>query len=136
MKRFKIVIPLLIILLIGCASIKAKNREIDFERTSKAYRRAVRMSDFRAAYQFIDPAVIKKELEIDKYKKTQVVKYKVINIDLAEDNHTAKQNVEIEYYLLDRVVLQTIQDRQVWRYDKKNTSWLLQTGLPNFAISK
>ncbi len=136
MNRLIVVLSLIILLLIGCASFTTKNRMIDFERISKAYRHNIRMSEFWAAYQFIDPATIKKELDVEKYKDTKVVKYKVINIDLADDNLSVKQNVEIEYYLLDRVVLQTIQDRQVWKYDKKNKSWLLQTGLPDFFPRK
>jgi len=136
MNRSIVVLSLIILLLIGCASMTAKNRMIDFEIISKAYRQNIRMSEFWAANQFIDPATKKKELDVEKYRDTKVVKYKVINIDLADDNLSVKQNVEIEYYLLDRVVLQTIQDRQVWKYDKKNKSWLLQTGLPDFSAGK
>ncbi len=136
MNRLNILTTFIILLLIGCASITEKNRTIDFERISKAYRHAIRSSDFWTAYQFIDSGVVKNELDVARYKNTQVVKYKVINIDLAEDALTVKQNVEIEYYLLDRLVLQTIQDRQVWKYNKTNKSWLLQTGLPDFDTGK
>jgi hypothetical protein len=136
MNRLNILTLLIILLLIGCSSITAKSRRIDFDGISKAYRHAIRESDFWAAYQFTDPANNKKEFDVERYKNTQVVKYKVVNIDIAADHLTVKQNVEIEYYLLDRVVLQTIQDRQLWKYDKKNQSWLLQTGLPVFNTGR
>ncbi len=136
MKRLIPLILLIILSFIGCASLAARNRMIDFETISKEYRHAFQLSEFTTAYQFIDPAVVKNELDVAKLKDTKIVKYKVINTDLAKDAFTVKQNVDIEYYQLDRLVLQTIQGGQLWKCRKEKKTWYLQTGMPDFVTGK
>lgn len=132
MNRLKWLSPLIILSLIGCASLAARNRILDFEKIGNAYRQAVRLSDFWAAYQFINPTEAKEKFDPDRYKDIRVVKYEVVNTDISENQLMIKQHVQIEYYTTDRGIVKTIQDRQIWTYSPKRDVWQLQNGLPDF----
>ncbi len=131
MKKRTVFLPLVFLLMVGCASFSAKKRAEQFGTISKAYENALRGSRFKTAYQCVDPATVQ-EIDFDKYKNIRVVEYAVTDIRLSGDSLEIGQTAEIAYYLLDRYVLRTIQDKQRWKYHEKDKVWLLQTGLPSF----
>ncbi|HUU41441.1 MAG TPA: hypothetical protein VMW42_10920 [Desulfatiglandales bacterium] len=132
MDKAKILIPLFVILIVGCVTISFNSRMENFENISKAYEKALSASDFETAYQFIDPQTIEGEMGFDKYKNIKVVEYEVKKSNLSGDNLEIYQIVEIGYYKLSSYVLRTIRHKELWKYNEENKSWLLQTSLPDF----
>jgi hypothetical protein len=121
-----------LVILMGCASISEKGRMNDFGTLSQKYERALLLSDFRSASKFLDPAAHKGGVDYRPYGNVKIADYRVTNITVSEDYSEVTQNVELQYFLLDRNILRTLPYKEIWRYDKTNKVWLLQTGLPNF----
>ena len=132
MKRLRIVILCFFSLIAGCATISGQASVEKFDKISKAYEKALLRSQFVVAYQFLDPATVKEEIDFKKYENIKVVDYAVSGLTLSGDKIKILQTVEIQYYWLDSYVLKSIQDKQRWRYSKEDKNWLLQTGLPVF----
>ena len=80
----------------------------------------------------MSPETHKDEMDFDPYKKIKVFEYAVKNFGLSEDKLEIHQTAEIQYFLLDRYILKTIEDKQLWKYHEDHDAWFLQTGLPDF----
>lgn len=132
MKRGNIFFLCFFSLISGCATLSDQVSVDNFNKISKAYEKALLRSQFVLAYQFLDPATIKEEIDFKKYKNIKVVDYAASDLILSEDKIKIIQTVEIQYYWRDSYVLKSIQDKQYWRYYKEDKIWLLQTGLPVF----
>jgi nitrogen fixation-related uncharacterized protein len=132
MDRSKILIPIIALLMFGCATFLYNSKMGNFEDISKAYEEALLASDFETAYQLIDPEAIKEETGFNKYKNIKVVDYEVKKSGLSGDNSEIYQIVEIGYYKLGNYILRTLRHKELWKYNEKNKSWLLKTGLPDF----
>lgn len=126
--------PLLffILLLTGCAAIAGKSRMEDFTTTAKRYERALLMSDFSSAYKFLDPSLQKPDMDFRPYANVKLARYLVTAIKVSQDHTEVLQDVQLEYFLLNRNILRTIPYRQEWRYDETRKAWMLHTGLPVF----
>ena len=133
MKRIKIFILYFFILIAGCATISEQVSTEKFDKISRAYEKVLLRSQFNAAYQFLDPATIKGEIDLNKYENIKVVDYAAGNYVLSADKAEIRQTVEIQYYWSDKFILKTVRDDQLWRYYKERKAWLLQTGLPAFT---
>ncbi len=126
-------IPLFAMLIIsGCAVIADKTRMEKFVNITDAYESVVNRSDFNAAQRFMDPSAINRKVDPKRQKNINVVDYEVKNLTVSEDRLEVNQDVEIEYYLIDRYILQTIRYNQLWKYQEDSKSWRIHTGLPIF----
>lgn len=121
---------LLFLLLAGCAG---KNRMHKFSEISKSYQRALEMSDYRVASQYVDPSGGRPAADVRRYANIQIVRYTIANVSVSEDKQSIEQDVELQYYLLDQNRLKTANDHQVWRYKEGDKVWMLQTGLPTLG---
>jgi hypothetical protein len=121
-----------ILLLTGCATIAVKSRMDDFTTTAKRYERALLMSDFSSAYKFLDPSLQKPDMDFRPYADVKLSRYQVTAIKVSQDHNEVLQDVQLEYFLLNRNILRTIPYRQEWRYDETRKAWILHTGLPAF----
>jgi hypothetical protein len=132
MNRSKILIPVIALLMFGCATLSYNSKMDSFEGISRAYEKALNASDFETAYQFMDPETIKEETGFSKYKNIKIVDYEVKKYDLSDDNSEISQTVEIGYYKLGNYILRTLRHKELWKYDEEKENWFLQTGLPDF----
>jgi hypothetical protein len=126
---------LLIATLMGCASDGRKNK---LDMTLLKYANAIRWGEFEQAMNYMEPELREKlrpagidaerlkQLKVSRYEETPMVK---------EDDFTVSQVVRIEVYNVHTQANRSVTDRQVWKYHKKDDTWYLQTGLPNFARS-
>ena len=67
-KNSRLTIPILALLVAGCAIVPDLVRQTKFERTSRAYEKAIRWSDFEEAEHFLKDTAKKKnppDLNID-----------------------------------------------------------------------
>lgn len=136
MNRSCFFIPLIVLMMIGCSTISENLRFGQFEKTSKAYENTLREALYETASQFMSPGADKEGTDFSRYKNIKVFEYAVKDVGLSEDKLEIHQTVEIQYFMLDRYILKTIQDKQLWKYDEKYEDWFLQTGLPDFKFEK
>jgi hypothetical protein len=132
MKNLIIAIAVLIFLPPGCASISEHAKMDAYVRTMDSYGTALRLSDFNAVCQYLDPVEMKRGDCLKRYENMKIVSYDLLGVTVAEDKLQVTQAVEVEYYFLDRYVVKKIGYEQSWRYREDMKSWLLQTSPPQF----
>lgn len=133
MYKRNIAICILVLLAFGCMEIKALTRLKQFEDISMSYEHAIRWSDFDYAAAFVnvsesegqspDPAIL---------KLVRVTDYRVKKTAASEDENQVVKIVEISYYRSDKMVVNTITERELWEWDQQNKQWNLKSGLPDF----
>jgi hypothetical protein len=129
----KLIIVLLSSLLAGCVSVSEMRKMDKFEETSKAYEFAIRWSDFESASLFLkteENANISDLL--NELKQFKVTAYTIKNFLPSKDKSQVLLIAEISYFELNRLIVKSISDRQIWKYDTAQERWLLISGLPNF----
>jgi len=114
----------------GCATIKEATLMSSFEKVSQAYELVLLDSDFETAHGFIDPEVVREEVDFTAYKDIKIVEYHVKKGQVSNDKNMINQIAEVKYYRLDSLIVRTVRYKQLWQYDDVKKSWLLQTGLP------
>lgn len=118
-------------LLAACATSGQRSPR---DQTLYNYVSAVRWSDFDAAAQFLDPAVLAAEpltdLERERYRQFQVSGYEVKSAsEPAEGEYL--QVVEVRLVNRHTQVEKVLTDRQRWRWDPEAKRWWLASGLPD-----
>ena len=132
MKRKKTFSVLLLLLLVGCASLSKANNYTLFQEVHRAYRMAIRDSDFKAANLAVAPAAKKDDSDFKSYMDIKIARYKIIKSTMNDEGSEVRQEVEIQYYRKNRPVVKYLWDNQLWRYQADKSTWFLQTGLPVF----
>ncbi len=133
MKKSKFAIPLLALLIFGCASLQLKRQMEKFDLTSKGYANAIKWSDFEAAYNSIkDVQNRSNPPDFRKLKLVKVTAYEVRQLIVSEDKSQVRQIAEINYYKLNYNVVRTVVDHQLWEYDPEVKIWYLRSELPDF----
>jgi hypothetical protein len=130
MKAAPLFIALLFLVVMACTTFAEKSRMESFNDTARIYRWALLNGDYKKAARYIDPEAKDNAATYDTYQNIKIVDYKVTDSSIADDHHRIEQEVELQYYLLDRNVLKTAQSRQVWQYQLEQKTWALETGLP------
>ena len=132
MQVFKPIILTAIIFLFGCAGISQNTRIAQFQSMSEDYSQALRRSEFKTAFQFLDPAIRKSHMDDPRYSKVRVFEHLAKNIKISPDAKEIREDVELQYYFIDRNVLHTANYQELWRYSETRKIWLLETALPIF----
>lgn len=127
-----LIAALALLMILSCASLAGKNRLSQFEEVARRYKWSLESSEYQMAAKFMDPAVKRPAVDYDRYANIKIARYKITNIEVSDDRLSIEQDVEMHYFLLDRNVLKTIKDHQVWHYKDTDNVWMLQTGLPIF----
>ncbi len=128
-----IAICILASLTLGCANLKDITRLKQFEDVLLGYRHAMRWSDFDYIVQFVDPSTLEANPpDHQLLKLVKVTDYKVRKTSASEDENHVYQLVEISYYRTDKMIVNTITERETWEWDNEGKQWLLKSGLPNF----
>ena len=127
-------IPLVLLLCSGCAGIAGKSRMEDFRRISKAYEWALESANYRGAAGYLDPSIDRPPVDFKRYANIKVSEYTITRTETSDDQRVIRQDVELQYFLLDQSIVKTIMDHQVWRYRDADDVWLLQTGLQEVLV--
>lgn len=127
-----LIIAMLFFLPLGCATIAEQAKMDEYGRTMDAYEAAMRVSDFNAACQYVEPAEMGRKDCLKRYANLKLVSYDVLGIKVTQDKQEVSQTVEAEYYFLNRYVVKKTQYEQSWRYKEDLEKWMLQTGPPHF----
>lgn len=132
MKKRIVAIALLGGLLLGCALVSEKAKMEQYGRILDSYETAMRMSDFNAICQFVDPAGMPRRACLKQFDNLKIVDYRVNHMAVSEDRTVVSQEIEVDYYHLNDYVLKKISYDQSWKYRPSSGNWLLENGPPRF----
>lgn len=127
-----LVFPLVFFLLSSCAWFAAKSRTERFTNVSKAYEWALESGNYHGAAEYLDPSIDRPPIDFKRYANIKVSEYTITRFKMSDDKRMIRQDVELQYFSLDRSIVKTIVDHQVWQYNEADDAWQLQTGLPDF----
>jgi hypothetical protein len=129
----KLIIILLLSLLAGCVSVSEMRKMDKFEETSEAYESAIRWSDFESASLFLKTEENANLSDLlNELKQFKVTAYTIKNFLPTKDKSQVLVIAEISYFKLNRLIVKSMSDRQIWKYDTAQERWLLTSGLPDF----
>jgi hypothetical protein len=117
----------------GCTSLTDDKIAMRLENTTTSYRQSVRWGYWDAAVGFLHPDE-RSDIDPETLDNIRVTSYEVVQPPVIADDTTAVQLVRIEYVLNDRQRLESLADRQQWRYDDEMKAWWLYSGLPKFKL--
>ena len=127
---------LVLVMLTACGGVGSQQNIRD--STLYAYAGAIRWGHIDDAWTMVDPEYARRhplsELERERFKQIEVTGYLVKGAQQLSEDEVA-QLVEIRLINRHTMVERTIQDRQLWRWDKNSRRWWLTTGLPNISHS-
>ena len=89
---------------------------------------------FRRAYDQFDPRKIAldKSKKIEELKQFKVTSYTIKRFLPAKDKSQVLIIAEIKYFRITNLVVKSVSDRQLWKYDIAEKRWYLTSGLPDF----
>lgn len=122
---------LALLALAGCAATAQRNRIDQFDRTARAYEKALSWSDFEGAAEISGVAVPDKKA-LERLRQVRVISYEQRAAEVSPDGTQARRSVQIEYTVEGSMKLRTLVDQQAWRFDQARERWLLVSGLPKF----
>ncbi|MDA8140078.1 MAG: hypothetical protein M0036_15625 [Desulfobacteraceae bacterium] len=122
----------LFLILSACASVTDKGRMEDLDEIIRSFDYAMMRADWRRAADFIDPSKRQADINFDQYKKIKVVDCKTARMIVSEDKLSAKREVDLQYFLVDRNILRAMQYKQAWKYNETAKGWIMESGLPVF----
>jgi len=128
-----LLLPLAMLSILGCTSLKEDKVAELLENATSSYRQSIRWGYWDAAIGFLHPD---KRMDVDPeaLDNIRVTGFEVVQPPVIGDDLTAVQLVRIEYVLNDRQRLESLADRQEWRYEKEMKTWWLHSGLPKFKL--
>ena len=133
MFKYAVKAIVIILLMLGCASMETGEKLSQFDETSRAYLRAIRWGEFEAAFAFKKLSDREEVLpDFADYRNVKVTNYRVKQTIISEDKTKIIQMVDFQYYRMKDVTVKTLVDRQKWEYDAEKEKWFLQSDLPAF----
>ena len=131
MNRLKASMFIIVLVIIGCASIETGNKVSLYDETARAYDTAFRWGNYEQAYGFKKMTNTDPKLpDFDAYRQIRVTDYVVKNTIVSADKSKILRLVSIQYYRMRDVTVKVITDRQVWEYDENEDRWYLMSDLP------
>ena len=124
-----------VLLVAGCASVRQFNRMDSFDKAAKAYAKAVTWSDFDKAAILLPPQFEEnRPLDLNALKQIRVTHYQVKRFQATPRADEVRQEVEISYYRIDDMRVETLRDPQRWVYNAETGHWYIHSGLPAFEL--
>jgi len=115
-------------LLLGCAS--ARNEKLDV--TLLAYERALRWSDYKAAFAMSDMSNAPVP-DFERLQHIRVTSYEKIGAaQFSADGMKLIQVVEIRFVNVNRMTDRVLTDKQVWEYSEAELRWKITSPFPTF----
>jgi len=118
----------------GCARLEAEEKSIQLQDLTRAYRKAIRWSEFEVAKDYIrhrDGSVFHYDKAF--FESIKVTSMEISKRDVSMENLLATVTAEISYYSIDQGSVRTIEDVQLWWYDEETERWYIDGEFPAFA---
>jgi hypothetical protein len=126
-------LSLIALLITACATVAHIKQTEMFERTTEAYSKAIRWSDFEAANRYRYATQKQNNPpDIDALNQIKVTSYEVKEVAISKEVTHVRQIVEIGYYKIDSIIEKSLRDHQIWIYDPVDKRWYLHSKLPDF----
>ena len=134
MNKRRCIVLFLGVLIFGCAGLQTEKGKMDlFDRTSRAYDRALRWGQYEEAFAFIKmTAPDSPAPDFEDYRQIRVTAYKVKQTIIDESYSKVMRIVDIQYYRMSNVTVKNLTHHQKWEYDEAEDRWYLISELPVF----
>lgn len=132
MKVYRFAAVLLLLLPLGCASFSGKARMDRFVIVFDAYESAMRTSNFSAVCGFVDPKAMPRQECLERFGNIKIVEYRLSHLNVPEDRMSVEQEIDLQYYRQNAIVLKAHHYAQVWTYQEDTDKWMLKDGPPVF----
>lgn len=133
--RMLAILALSMVLAAACAS--SDRRAKSLESTLDNYKALIRWGDLGAAMRYLHPEHLptsrEAELIMKRFEQIEINGYLVKGQSPAADENTFLQTAEISFANRHNMVVNTINDHQVWRWEQDSGRWLLISGLPDIT---
>ena len=107
---------LILVVVVGCASMEQRSRFEKFSEISESFERALRMSDYTRAAKFIDPSHADIRPEIRRLRNFKIADYRITRMDVSDDKLKITQDVELQYFRLNSNILHRSSYSQIWKF--------------------
>ncbi|MEO5343227.1 MAG: hypothetical protein H7842_07800 [Gammaproteobacteria bacterium SHHR-1] len=127
-------LPLLFIALLtglwlsGCQTLGVKDRQAQLEETLRVYSGTVRWGELADAYRFLSPELAQEQPPPEGLANIRVTRYEAADSPVINGD-SAQVTARIRYIQQDRQVVQTLVDKQVWRFDP-SSGWRRSNPIP------
>lgn len=122
------------LLLAACQvpSISERSKDNKLRDTLNSYESVIRWGILEKAYGFLSPELSEEAVIPDNLKNFRVTGYERINGPSPLSDDKAAQTVLIEYVLVDRQVLRSLIDKQIWQWAEEEKAWQRANPIPIF----
>lgn len=124
----------------GCGStspITKTGRATSLEASFESYRKLIRWGYYDEAVKYVrtrDGAAARADLSLA--ARYRVTSFEMRSQLMADTGKEARVLAIIEYYEIDRGVIDTVNDEQLWWFDDEDKHWYLASGLPPFGLAQ
>ena len=132
MRLWIIVVTVSVGLLSGCVGYSKKAKLEKYGRTLDTYESAMRVSDLDTLSHFVDPKAMSRQECLDRFGEIKIVGYKVMDVQVNEENMEVTQEIKVSYHPLNGIRLKDRTFSQTWHYLEDSEQWLLKDGPPKF----
>ena len=121
----------------GCSTsptLGKQSRANSLDTSVEAYRKLIRWGYYdEAAKYLLKSDGVAAPANLDQMARYRVTSYEFGSKLLADTGKEARVIAAIEYYEIDRGVISTLRDEQLWWFDDGSKHWYLSYGLPAFG---
>ena len=133
-KTIVLIFCFLIFAVPGCVNIKSQDQTFQLQDRVRAYRKAIRWSEFEIANTYITRSnQTQHQYDNDFHAGIKVTTMEIIEYDLRLAEQEAYVTCEISFYHETDGVVATILDKQRWWYDPIIQMWHLDGSFPAFG---
>ena len=133
-----IVMVTCLVLVSGCAAVKARGQADKLDRTVKEYASSLRWSFYREAISFHVSRDGKfAEVDIDQLESIAVTDFDIISktiIPSSEEGGVNEAIIEavVSYYHKSQGTLREMSLSQIWWYNEEFKAWMIESDFPEF----
>ena len=133
-----IVMVTCLVLVSGCAVVKARGQADKLDRTVKEYASSLRWSFYREAISFHVSRDGKfAEVDIDQLESIEVTDFNIISKTIIPSSEEGGVNeaiieAEVSYYHKSQGTLREMSLSQIWWYNEEFKAWMIESDFPEF----
>ena len=133
-----IVMVTCLVLVSGCAAVKAKSQADKLDRTVTEYASSLRWSFYREAISYHVSRDGKfAEVDIDQLESIEVTDFNIISKTIIPSSEKGGINeaiieAEVSYYHKSQGTLREMSLSQIWWYNEEFKAWMIESDFPEF----
>ncbi len=133
-----IVMVTCLVLVSGCAAVKAKSQADKLDRTVTEYASSLRWSFYREAISFhVNRDGKFAEVDIDQLESIAVTDFNIISKTIIPSSEKGGVNeaiieAEVSYYHKSQGTLREMSLSQIWWYNEEFKAWMIESDFPEF----